>query len=288
MTDPRMEKTLARALELFQRRDWTGAMKALEAAVQADPENPRVWLERGRVLNRLARFEEALESFDRAIGLAPLHAEAWYQRGLALTKLGRMQEALDAFQRARESGSESGPPQPGVPMDFFLRGLARGEELAEELERGHSDVYSDDKHGFSLDLRFRWDDGSEDRLIIRQVSESVIEAVSDRYPSCWMSIEARARVPCDYPAKELARDLACEIAGAAGRMHFYVFPNGLLPAYAACVPQSEGKEAFEDIVVSGRFAYRLRRVVVQDKASEEFAHRIIANFYPLAGPESGS
>jgi hypothetical protein len=95
-------------------------------------------------------------------------------------------------------------------------------------------------------------------------------------------IEAKVRVPCDYPAKELAADLAAEIASNTGQKRFYVFPDGLLPAYAICAPHPEGGMIFEDIIVTGRFAYRLSRRAAKGEASSEFALRIPAGFHPLS------
>lgn len=285
MLDRRTEKTLSRALELSHTGNWTRALKAFESALRSEPENPQLWLERGKVLQRLGRYPEALESFDRALGLAPQHADAWYNRGLALTKLGRNQEALNAFQQARQFGSEMTPEESEVPMDLFLRGAAG--ERAEPDEPRASDreeVYVARKNGFRLDLKFTWDDGGEDRLIVRRLSETTIEAVSSRYPSCSVTIESQARVPCDYPAKALAEDLAAESAGPMGHKHLYVFPNGLLPACAVRKSQPNGGAILEDIVVSGRFAYRLRRVTIQDGVNEdeEFSRRILTHFHPLA------
>lgn len=286
-TNSRIEKTLSRALELSRAGNWTRALKAFEAALRSDPENPQIWLEHGKMLQRLGRAADALQSFDRVLTLAPRHADGWYNRGLALTKLGRMQEALDAFQRARQFGSETNQPQAEVSPELFLRGLETDGNPEKEPEGRRSDIYFDSQNGFRFDLRFQWDDGSEDHLIVRQLSGTMVEIASSRYPACSVTIESRRRVPCDYPARALAEDLAAEIAGPMGHKRFYVFPNGLLPAYAVRMPQSKGETIFEDIAVSGRFAYRLKRVTdPQQEPLEEFARRIVVNFHPIgdAGP----
>ncbi len=44
---------------------------------------------RGVVLDKLGRYEEALESYDQAIKLNPNHAKAYHNKSIALGKLGR-------------------------------------------------------------------------------------------------------------------------------------------------------------------------------------------------------
>jgi tetratricopeptide (TPR) repeat protein len=55
---------------------------------------------RGVTLNRLERYQEALESFGRALRLRPRYPEALNNRGIALLALDFPERALDSFDRA--------------------------------------------------------------------------------------------------------------------------------------------------------------------------------------------
>jgi hypothetical protein len=60
------------------------------------------WLDEGRRLGNLGRYEEALAAFDRAIELDPDEANTHTNRGRALRNMGRYEEALTAIDRAIE------------------------------------------------------------------------------------------------------------------------------------------------------------------------------------------
>jgi tetratricopeptide (TPR) repeat protein len=68
------------------------------------PDYPAAWGNRGELLWRLERYDEALEALDRAIQLDPDLADAWYNRGEALKAQGRDEEADVAYARAKELG----------------------------------------------------------------------------------------------------------------------------------------------------------------------------------------
>src|SRR3989338_4169712 len=57
-------------------------------------------LNRGNVLEKLGRNEEALAAYDKALAIDPKYAFAHYNRGNVLEKLGRDQEALAAYDKA--------------------------------------------------------------------------------------------------------------------------------------------------------------------------------------------
>ena len=61
----------------------------------------RAWYNKGDILNRLGRNDEAIRSFDKALELNPRNALAWYKRG-GLSGLGRHDEAVRSFDKALE------------------------------------------------------------------------------------------------------------------------------------------------------------------------------------------
>ncbi len=55
---------------------------------------------RGNILQKLHRFEEALASYEAALALRSTYVDAWCGRGVALKELGRFAEALASFEAA--------------------------------------------------------------------------------------------------------------------------------------------------------------------------------------------
>ncbi|MES2585368.1 MAG: tetratricopeptide repeat protein [Pseudomonadota bacterium] len=83
-----------------QRKDYPRAIKYLETAIKANPQNGIAHSNLGNVLFELGQFEKALLSYDQAIALNPTYAEAWSNKGNALYELGRYKEALVQHDRA--------------------------------------------------------------------------------------------------------------------------------------------------------------------------------------------
>ena len=86
-----------RALDSLHR--FEEALRDYDAALAIDPNRAEGWTNRGAALHDLDRFEEAVASFERALALAPGHVAAWSGRGLALHDLKRHAEALVCFAR---------------------------------------------------------------------------------------------------------------------------------------------------------------------------------------------
>jgi tetratricopeptide (TPR) repeat protein len=84
-------------------RPWIGKAKCLalsgrlrkalaiyELMLEVDPDNPKVWFDRGRILVAEKRFAEAYISFDRAIKLDPSLEEAKRSRADVLDEIRKM------------------------------------------------------------------------------------------------------------------------------------------------------------------------------------------------------
>jgi Flp pilus assembly protein TadD len=52
----------------------------------------------------LERYEEAIEALDKALELDPQFAYAWYNKGVVLEKLGKSDEAQVCYDKAKELG----------------------------------------------------------------------------------------------------------------------------------------------------------------------------------------
>jgi tetratricopeptide (TPR) repeat protein len=72
----------------------------LSNVTQPDPELARVWFNKGRDLDDLGKYEEAIEAYDEAIRLNPNYAKAWFNKGLSLDDLGKHDEAVKAYDEA--------------------------------------------------------------------------------------------------------------------------------------------------------------------------------------------
>jgi tetratricopeptide (TPR) repeat protein len=97
-----IEQLLDQAQTAWEAQDLPAALTALTEALEAAPEDARVWRALGRLFNELGEGQRALEASDHALALEPSVANSHYQRGLALQALERESEALAAFVTATE------------------------------------------------------------------------------------------------------------------------------------------------------------------------------------------
>lgn len=80
------------------------AAESYEAALRLKPNHPPAHYNHGVQLDKLGRSEDALRALDRAVSLAKddsdCAAAAWYARALVLDKIGRFNAALDSYKQA--------------------------------------------------------------------------------------------------------------------------------------------------------------------------------------------
>jgi tetratricopeptide (TPR) repeat protein/catechol 2,3-dioxygenase-like lactoylglutathione lyase family enzyme len=112
---------------------YTDSLAATELALALDPTIPEAWNNQGNALDSLKRHEEALAAYDRALALAPATAEFWANKGAALTNLQRAEEALQAFDRALALNKR----QPGALANraWLLALLGRCEEALASVDQ---------------------------------------------------------------------------------------------------------------------------------------------------------
>ncbi|PHX53618.1 hypothetical protein CP500_020555 [Tychonema bourrellyi FEM_GT703] len=89
-----------RCLNRLKRYD--EALECLDKAIENDSNYARAWTYKGNVLNSLERYEEALVFYDKAIELDENDKLAWDWRGDVLNNLKRYEEALVSYDRAIE------------------------------------------------------------------------------------------------------------------------------------------------------------------------------------------
>jgi len=76
------------------------ALRCYNAAIKVNPEYEVAWNNKGNALARLGHFNEALACYDRALAIDPEYRGAWVNKGYVLTKLGRYAEATTCADRA--------------------------------------------------------------------------------------------------------------------------------------------------------------------------------------------
>ena len=63
---------------------------------------------RGRILEKLGRFDEAMEEFHSLIGSNPEYAAGYYHAGRTLERIGKTEEARAMYQKGIEVTTRTG------------------------------------------------------------------------------------------------------------------------------------------------------------------------------------
>lgn len=109
--DPRSASlALKLSLAFAARRQYVEAIAADTAALNVNPGDAAVWLERGHRLLGLRRFVEAQRDLDRAIQLDPALLDAHYHDGLALYFQGNFAGAAQHFSHACDLSAKAPLP----------------------------------------------------------------------------------------------------------------------------------------------------------------------------------
>jgi tetratricopeptide (TPR) repeat protein len=130
-----------RCLNSLERYD--EALECLEKAIEIDSNYARAWAHRGDVLESLKRYDEALVSYDRAIELDEYHPWHWAKRGYLLNNLKHYEEALESFDMAIELDDND-------PWDWASRG-----DVLDNLKRYEEALESYDR-ALELDANYQW------------------------------------------------------------------------------------------------------------------------------------
>jgi len=125
-----VEDFFAKANELFTEGDIGGALEMVNNGIEIEPDEPKLWYNKGVYEGRLERHIDAVGSFEKALELRPDYAAAWFNKAVALISLGRAQKAVDAVTRVIEL-------EPGNGMAWFNRACYNS------LQRKASDVLDD-------------------------------------------------------------------------------------------------------------------------------------------------
>jgi len=74
---------------------------SFDAMINIQPEFVDAWIHKGRALQEMGMFQDALTSFKHALELEPGRREVWNDIGDILEKIGKHEEAQICYEKAR-------------------------------------------------------------------------------------------------------------------------------------------------------------------------------------------
>jgi tetratricopeptide (TPR) repeat protein len=89
-----------KAHELAGSGQYEKALELVNREIKTDANNANAWYNKGILLFKLCRYQDARNSFAQATDIDPAFAEAWYNKGVALANLEKYLEAIRAFDKA--------------------------------------------------------------------------------------------------------------------------------------------------------------------------------------------
>jgi len=93
------EALLLHGVLLMGRGQLEPALASISKVTAGNPRDLQAWHNRGVILTRLERFQDAVASFEQALAITP-NAESWDGHGSALHLQKRLEEALRSFDNA--------------------------------------------------------------------------------------------------------------------------------------------------------------------------------------------
>ena len=99
----RFASVLARIL--IERRDYAGALDAVNGALAQAQTDPELQMMRGTALQRLGRHAEASDAFRASLRAVPQNGAGWMALGISLEAQDKRREAAEAYKRAAAAGS---------------------------------------------------------------------------------------------------------------------------------------------------------------------------------------
>jgi tetratricopeptide (TPR) repeat protein len=183
----------------FMLNEFREAEEDFTTAIQIDHHDSD-YVRRGRVLQAMGHFDQAIADFQEAARLNPQNGEAHYYRGDCCLEIGENDQAISAFSEAIRIGAEIENPGFDLADAYGVRGLCR--MVAEQFEEAAADLTQAIRLGGG-DLASL----HESRAACHEMLGRVEPAGFDRWiMGCFRRIEAD---PQDYEAhNELAYLLA--------------------------------------------------------------------------------
>jgi Uma2 family endonuclease/Flp pilus assembly protein TadD len=148
---------------LFKLGRYEEAIDSYDKPLAIKPDFYEAWYNRSIALWTLERYEEAIASYDKALEIEPDDYWAWFNRGSVLLKLGRYEEAIASYDKGLEINSD-------FPIAWYLRGRV----LFYNLERYAEAINSFDKAlKIKLNNPAAWADRGLALYYLRQYEEGI-------------------------------------------------------------------------------------------------------------------
>ena len=121
------------ALELMEEENWFESLTLLNQAVSGEPDNPDYWCERGIVLFRLERYDDAEESYDLALTYGDEDSRLWNSLGVLRFVTEEYKDAEIFFRRAIELDRDNGDAWFNLADTLDELGNSKGAEEARRI-----------------------------------------------------------------------------------------------------------------------------------------------------------
>lgn len=96
------EDLVRRGEDLANKSHYEHALRYFDQAISLNPKNDYAWGDRGLMLDKLGRRDEAIDSFSKALLIDSSNSITWHNKGLALIKSSRLDESIQCFDKAIE------------------------------------------------------------------------------------------------------------------------------------------------------------------------------------------
>lgn len=136
----------------FQNGRYAEAAKAYEELIKEDPNDGALYASLAGTYGVLGRYDEALQMLDKAERLAPLNPETYHNRGVILERQGKPQEAVKQYATALRYNSDYEPSRAALVRLTGSASVNRPRTDAEKLaatlaERASSEARRGDYQG---------------------------------------------------------------------------------------------------------------------------------------------
>lgn len=93
---------VAEGWKLWDKKDFNGAVKLFDEAIELNPNNAEAWGGRGTAYYNLKQYDRAIQDYNTAIELNPNYSGYYKSRGRAYNHLKQYEQAIKDFNKAIE------------------------------------------------------------------------------------------------------------------------------------------------------------------------------------------
>lgn len=108
-----------KAKEMYDRQEYDSALYYLLRAIEADPENADLYLERGNAFLNSENTDSALMDYDKALLLRPSYKEAYYNKGLIYYNRKQYRNSINQTKKAVDIDPDYSEAMLLIGDDFY-------------------------------------------------------------------------------------------------------------------------------------------------------------------------